>query len=116
MFATVLPENQGQYISSLKVPSQNTGKIRQNQKVLIKLDNYPFQEYGMLEGRVQSMSTIADKEGNYFIEVAMPNGLQTSYGRSIKFDKELTGSADIITDEMRLIERVFYQFRKLVQR
>ncbi len=116
LFATVLPENQGQYISSLKVPSQNTGKIRQNQKVLIKLNNYPFQEYGMLEGRVQSMSTIADKEGNYFIEVILPNGLQTSYGRNIKFDKELTGSADIITDEMRLIERVFYQFRKLVQR
>ncbi|MHC0444008.1 HlyD family secretion protein [Flavobacterium sp. 3-218] len=116
LFATILPENQGQYISSLKVPSQNSGKIRQNQKVLIKLDNYPFQEYGMLEGRIQSMSTITDKEGNYFIEVTMPNGLLTSYGRNIKFDKELTGTADIITDEMRLIDRVFYQFRKLVQR
>lgn len=116
LFATILPENQGDYIGNLKVPLQNSGKIQDNQKVLIKLDNFPYQEYGMLEGRIQSMSTITDKDGNYFIEVAMPNGLKTSYGKEIRFDKELTGSADIITDEMRLIERVFYQFRKLVQR
>lgn len=116
LFATILPENQGEYIGNLKVPLQNSGKIQDNQKVLIKLDNFPYQEYGMLEGRIQSMSTITDKDGNYFIEVAMPNGLKTSYGKEIRFDKELTGSADIITDEMRLIERVFYQFRKLVQR
>ncbi|MBS7252936.1 HlyD family secretion protein [Flavobacterium branchiicola] len=116
LFATILPENQKQYFGSLKVPLQNSGKIQHNQKVLIKLDNFPFQEYGMLEGRVQSMSTITDPDGNYFIEVIMPKGLKTSYGKEIKFDKELTGSADIITDQMRLIERVFYQFRKLVQR
>ncbi|PIF32523.1 HlyD family secretion protein [Flavobacterium sp. 9] len=116
LFATILPENQGEYLGNLKVPLQNSGKIQINQKVLIKLDNFPYQEYGMLEGRVQSMSTITDKDGNYFIEVAMPKGLKTTYGKEIKFDKELTGSADIITEEMRLIERVFYQFRKLVQR
>lgn len=116
LFATILPENQGEYLANLKVPLQNSGKIQNNQKVLIKLDNFPFQEYGMLEGRIQSMSTITDKDGNYFIEVSMPKGLKTSYGKEIKFDKELTGSAEIITEEMRLIERVFYQFRKLVQR
>lgn len=116
LFATILPENQGDYVGSLKVPLQNSGKIQLNQKVLIKLDNFPFQEYGMLEGRIQSMSTITDKDGDYFIEVAMPNGLKTTYGKKIKFDKELIGSGDIITEEMRLIERVFYQFRKLLQR
>lgn len=116
LFATILPENQGDYVGSLKVPLQNSGKIQLNQKVLIKLDNFPFQEYGMLEGRIQSMSTITDKDGDYFIEVAMPHGLKTTYGKKIKFDKELIGSGDIITEEMRLIERVFYQFRKLLQR
>lgn len=116
LFATILPENQGQYLGNLKVPLQNSGKIQINQKVLIKLNNFPYQEYGMLEGRIQSMSTITDKDGNYFIEVKMPKGLKTTYEKEIKFDKELTGSADIITDEMRLIERVFYQFRKLVLR
>lgn len=113
LFATILSENQQQFIGNLTVPTQNSGKIKQNQKVLIKLDNFQYQEYGMVEGRIQTMSTVPDKEGNYFIEISIPYGLTTSYNKKIKFDKELTGSAEIITNEMRLIERIFYQFRKL---
>jgi multidrug resistance efflux pump len=116
LFATILPENQQRFIGNLIVLSQNSGKIKQGQKVLIKLENFPYQEYGMLKGKVQTMSTVTDKEGNYFVEVTMPNGLTTSYDKKLKFDKELIGQADIVTDEMRLIERIFYQFRKLAIR
>jgi multidrug efflux pump subunit AcrA (membrane-fusion protein) len=116
LFATILPENQQQFIGKLNVLSQNSGKIKQNQKVLIKLENFPYQEYGMLVGKIQTMSTVTDKEGNYFIEISIPNGLKTTFDKKIKFDKELTGQADIITEEMRLIERIFYQFRKLTVR
>jgi len=116
LFATILPENQQQFMGKLNVLSQNSGKIKQNQRVLIKLENFPYQEYGMLEGKIQTMSTVTDKDGNYFIEITLPNGLTTTFDKKIKFDKELTGQADIITDEMRLIERIFYQFRKLAIR
>lgn len=116
LFATILPENQQQFVGKLNVLSQNSGKIKQNQKVLIKLENFPYQEYGMLEGKIQTMSTVTDKDGNYFIEITLPNGLITTFNKRIKFDKELMGQADIITDEMRLIERIFYQFRKLTIR
>jgi len=113
LFATILPENQQQFVGNLNVLSQNSGKIRPNQKVLIKLENFPYQEYGMLEGKIKTMSTVTDKDGNYFIEITLPNGLTTTFNKKIKFDKELTGQADIITDEMRLIERILYQFKKL---
>jgi multidrug efflux pump subunit AcrA (membrane-fusion protein) len=116
LLATILPENQQQFIGNLIVLSQNSGKIKKNQKVLIKLDNFPYQEYGMLEGKIQTMSTVTDKDGNYFIEITIPNGLTTNFDKKLKFDKELMGHADIITDDMRLIERIFYQFRKLAIR
>lgn len=116
LLATVLPENQQQFVGNLIVLSQNSGKIKHNQKVLIKLDNFPYQEYGMLEGKIQTMSTVTDKDGNYFIEITIPNGLTTNFDKKLKFDKELMGHADIITDDMRLIERIFYQFRKLAIR
>ena len=102
LLATILPENQQQFIGNLIVLSQNSGKIKQNQKVLIKLDNFPYQEYGMLEGKIQTMSTVTDKDGNYFIEITIPNGLTTNFDKKLKFDKELMGHADIITDDMRL--------------
>ena len=116
LFATILPQNQQEFMGKLSVQSQNSGKIKHNQKVLIKLENFPYQEYGMLEGKIQSMSTVTDKEGKYFIEITLPNGLKTTFEKNLKFDNELTGQADIITEEMRLIERIFYQFRKLTIR
>jgi hypothetical protein len=116
LFATILSENQQGFSGNLTVLSQNSGKIKQHQKVLIKLDNFPYQEYGMIEGRIQTMSTVTDKSGSYFIEITIPKGLTTSYDKKIKFDKELTGNAEIITDDMRLIERIFYQFRKLINK
>lgn len=116
LFATILPENQQSFMGNLNVLSQNSGKIKPNQKVLIKLENFPYQEYGMLEGKIQTMSTVTDKDGNYFIEITIPKGLTTTYGKKIKFDKELIGQADIITEEMRLMERIFYQFRKAMIR
>jgi len=45
----------------------------------------------------------------------LPNGLKTSYNRELIFDKEMRGSAEIITEDLRLIERVFYQFREIFQ-
>jgi multidrug efflux pump subunit AcrA (membrane-fusion protein) len=116
LFATILPQNQHDFMGKLSVLSQNSGKIKYNQKVLIKLENFPYQEYGMLEGKIQSMSTVTDKDGKYFIEITLTNGLKTTFDKTLKFDKELIGQADIITDEMRLIERIFYQFRKLTIR
>jgi len=41
------------------------------------------------------------------------NGLQTSYHKNIAFQQEMTGTADIVTEDLRLIERFLYQFRSV---
>lgn len=112
---TVFPNNKNHLLGKLIVPAQNSGKIKTNQKVLIKLDNYPYQQYGIVEGKVKNISLSSDKDGNYYIEVELPKGLITSYNKNLDFDKELRGSAEIVTEDLRLIERVFYQFRKIFQ-
>ncbi|HCR77898.1 MAG TPA: HlyD family secretion protein, partial [Chryseobacterium sp.] len=55
-----------------------------------------------------------DKDGNYYVDVLLPKGLKTSYNKNLVFDKELKGSAEIVTQDLRLIERFFYQMRKLL--
>lgn len=112
---TIFPSNTSHLLGKLIVPAQNSGKIKTNQKVLIKLDNYPYQQYGMVEGKVRNISLSPDDKGNYYVEVELPNGLKTSYNQHLEFDKELRGSAEIVTEDLRLIERVFYQFRKIFQ-
>jgi hypothetical protein len=41
--------------------------------------------------------------------------LETSYKKKILFQQEMRGSAAIITEDLRLIERIFYQFRSMYQ-
>lgn len=111
---TILPENQD-LLGRLVVPAQNSGKIMPDQKVIIKLDNYPYQQFGVVEGKVKNISLSSDTDGNYFVEISLPNNLKTSHNQNIEFNKELRGTAEIVTENLRLIERFFYQFRKIFQ-
>jgi len=111
---SILPKNKDKLVGRMSVPSINSGKITPGEKVLIKLDNYQYQEFGIVEGKVQNISLSPDKEGNYYVDVILPKGLKTSYNKNIIFDKELRGNAEIVTKDLRLIERFFYQLRKLL--
>jgi multidrug resistance efflux pump len=111
---SILPKNKENIVGRMSVPAANSGKITPGEKVLIKLDNYRFQEYGIVEGRVQNISLSPDEKGNYYVDVILPKGLKTSYNKTLTFDKELRGNAEIVTQDLRLIERFFYQIRKLL--
>lgn len=109
----IIPSIDTGFIGKLKAPAQNSGKIQVGQKVNIRLANYPDREFGILEGKVRSISLTPDKDGNLLIDVSLLNGLHTSYNKKINFQQEMMGSADIITQDLRLIQRFFYQFRSL---
>ncbi|MBA0884202.1 HlyD family secretion protein [Flavobacterium sp. BBQ-18] len=103
-------------MGKLKAPSLNSGKIRTGQEINIRLVNYPDREFGMLKGIVKTISLIPDKEGNLFIDVSFPNALETSYNKQIIFQQEMSGTAEIVTEDLRLIERLLYQFRDIFNR
>lgn len=114
MFA-IVPTHQKGYIGKLKAAALNSGKIKENQRVNIRLANYPDKEFGILKGQVKRISLTPDKDGNLLIDISLPNGLETSYNKKIQFQQEMRGSAAIITEDLRLLERVFYQFRSMYQ-
>ncbi len=113
---TIVPEDQKQYIAKLKAPVQNSGKIRIGQVVNIRLANFPDREFGVVNGRVKSISATPDKEGNLLIDAILPKGIETSSEKKIVFQYEMSGTADIITEDLRLIERFFYQFKDIFNR
>lgn len=112
----VIPNNENGYIGKAKAPAQNSGKIKTGQKVNIRLANYPDREFGIIEGTIKNISLTPDKDGNILIDVSLPNGLQTSYKKKITFQQEMSGTADIVTNDLRLIERLLYQFRDIFKR
>ena len=117
---SIIPSNGSDFIARLKTPIQNSGKIKVGQKVNIRLENFPDEEFGILNGAVKTISLLPDSEGFYTIEVSLDSSthdssdfLFTSYGKKIQFTQEMRGVAEIITEDLRLIERFFYQIRNI---
>ncbi len=108
---TIIPKNNTDFIAKLKTPARNSGKIKIGQTVNIKLENYPDEEFGTLTGLIESISLIPDNDGFYLIDVLLPRELITSYDKEIVFQQEMRGVAEIITEDLRLIERFFYRLR-----
>ncbi|HRD81571.1 MAG TPA: HlyD family efflux transporter periplasmic adaptor subunit [Saprospiraceae bacterium] len=101
------------YLALVEAPAKGMGKSAVGQKVVLKLDDYPFQEFGTVEGRVLSMTPSSDVK-TYRLTVALPKGLHSSYSRNLTYNSELVGTAEVITEDIRLFERAFYGIRKLL--
>ena len=106
----IVPTQNQQAVGRLRVPVQNFGKVAIGQEVQVYLDNYPYQEYGTLQGMVQNLSDLP-QEGYYSVAITFPKGLITQYGKTILFQQQLSGQAEIITEDLRLLERFFYRLR-----
>jgi multidrug resistance efflux pump len=113
---TVIPQASTDYVAKLKIPAFNTGKLKVGQTVHLKLINYPESEFGILSGTVSKISLTPNAENQYLLDVAVEAPLITSYKKQIPFTQEMQATADIITEDLRLIQRLFYQFNKLIKR
>ena len=111
---TIIPAENSAYIAELKSPAQNSGKLKIGQTVNIKLEIYPDAEFGSLKGKISNIALFPDEEGLYLVKVALPEKLITSYKREIPFKHEMNGTAEIITEDLRLIERLFIQVRNIL--
>lgn len=113
---SIIPKVWMEYVGKLKAPALNSGKIKVAQDVNIRLTNFPDSQFGMLKGKIKNISLTPDKDGNILIDVALSKKLETSYHKNIPFQQEMKGSAEIITEDLRLIERLLYQFRTVFKR
>jgi len=102
---TIIPEDAGKVIGKITLDMKRSGKVKQEQKVNIKFDNYPHLEYGMVEGVVNKISLIP-AENRYTVEVSLVDGLKTFYGIELEFTQEMQGTAEIITEKRRLLKRL----------
>ena len=113
---TIIPTKEKGFIGKVKAEALNSGKIKVGQKVNIRLTNFPDREFGVLNGIIKNIALTPDKDNDVLIDVALPNGLATSYKKQIVFQQEMSGSAEIVTEDLRLIERLLYQFRDIFKR
>ncbi len=111
---SVIPEKQSQIIGRISLPVKGAGKVSVGQKVNIRFDNFPYMEYGFIRATVKNISLMPNNE-NYVVEVDMPQDLKTNYDIPLKFSQEMKGSAEIITSDLRLIQRLLNPVKSLIK-
>lgn len=111
----VVPGTEGELLGRVSLPLAGSGKVKTGQKVLVKLANYPHMEYGMLTGRISSVSLVPAQD-QYIVEVVFPEGMKTNYGMDLPFSQEMQGTAEIITEDLRLIQRILNPVRSVLRR
>ncbi|MCA6378419.1 MAG: HlyD family efflux transporter periplasmic adaptor subunit [Cytophagales bacterium] len=102
---SVVPE-QTHYSGQLLISTAGAGKIKQGQRVHIKLENYPYKEYGIIEASIKSIS-IVPNQGIYLLTMNIGKELVTNRKSIIQFQYGMKGIAEVITKEKTLLSRIF---------
>ncbi|TKG94397.1 HlyD family efflux transporter periplasmic adaptor subunit [Puteibacter caeruleilacunae] len=105
------------------IASHGAGKVVAGQEVIIRLDDYPYLEYGSITGKVSGVSALTSpsdelstqaKVNSYQVNVLLPEQLTTNYGTVLNFKHDIKGGAQILVKKRRLIERLFDNLKYIV--
>ena len=110
---SVVPQRNN-VIGEAFIPSVGAGKVRIGQNANVKLNDYPYDEFGLLKGIVKSISRVTNKTSaknsvteTYRVQIILPNGLTSNFGNTLHLNFDSKGTVEIVTKNKHLIERLF---------
>jgi len=115
---TIVPNEELPMVGKAMLPLARSGKVKVGQKVNIRLQNFPENEYGILRGTVQNISLTPTQEGGvayYTVEISLNDGLVTTYKKALPFMSDMQGHADIITEDISFLERLVLPVKKILK-
>ena len=111
---TIVPNEEDELIGKALLPIVRSGKVKAGQRVIIRFLNYPDQEFGIVDGIVNSISLVPT-DNNYLVEIALPNGLKTNYKKNLPLTHEMKATAEIVTENLSLLERFLMPVKKMLK-
>ncbi len=104
-------------ILEARLPNREAGFARVGMPVHIKLDAYPYQEFGMLSGQVQSISPDAQTDPQlgevYKLKIKLDRSYIISNGRPVPLKIGQTANAEIVIRQRRIISFLFDPIEQL---
>ena len=114
---TIVPDSAYTIIGKATLPVARSGKVKADQTVNIHVDNFPENEYGILRGTVRHISLTPAQTGDavyYSVEITLSNGLITTYKKELPYLPNMQGQADIITEDITLLERLVLPLKRIL--
>ena len=101
--------------AELAVPSAAIGFVKQGQQVRLAIDAFPYQRFGTVTGKVQTVSASAvNAQGPngtmiavYPVTVVIDRPSIAAYGRTEPLVSGMTLTARIVTEKQSLLEWLF---------
>ncbi|RMD99794.1 MAG: HlyD family efflux transporter periplasmic adaptor subunit, partial [Bacteroidetes bacterium] len=87
------------------IPAADIAKLKTGMEARIRLEAYPWQQYGELEARITKLAEVAEN-GVFEARLSLPNGLATTNGKDLEFHHELQGTVRITTEKRSLLKRL----------
>lgn len=115
LLATVIPVEKTRIIGKAVIDMQGIGKVKPGQKVNIKLNGFPYMEFGILKGSLDHISLVPEKDKGYIAEISLTEGMQSSYQKELNFIQNIEGSAEIITADKRLLSRLIAPLKSKIK-
>jgi multidrug resistance efflux pump len=106
----IVPETT-RLVGRMPVSQGGSGKIKAGQSVWIRFDDFPYKEFGIVSGKVQSISQVA-REGANLVLIEIPYPLTTSFHKPLSFKQDMVGEGRIVTEDIRLLGRILYEIRR----
>ncbi|MBE9199037.1 MULTISPECIES: HlyD family efflux transporter periplasmic adaptor subunit [unclassified Nodularia (in: cyanobacteria)] len=117
--ADIAPQN-SEIVLKANIPIQDSGFLNVGMPVKIKFDAFPFQEYGIVEGKVAWISPDSKinqtPQGNietYELEIVLEQNYIQNGAKRIPLTPGQTANAEVILRQRRVIDFVLDPFKKL---
>lgn len=101
--------NKDDYYGEILIPQRKSSKVKIGQDVLIKVQSYPYQEYGYLRGNIDYISDIPIRDSVFFSKVILTRNEQDSV---IKLKPGILAEADVITEDHSIFNRIWLNLTK----
>ena len=106
-------------VLSAKLPNQEAGFVEVGMSVQVKFDAYPYQDYGVVSGRVTAISPDAEMDEYlgevYNLEINLDRDHVATRDQLIRFKAGQTASADIVIRQRRIADVLLDPIRQLQQ-
>lgn len=106
----IVPETT-RLLGRMPVSQGGSGKVKPGQAVWIRFDDFPYKEFGVMSGKVQSISQVA-RNGVNLVLVDIPYPLVTSFHKQLSFKQDMVGEGRIVTEDISLLGRILYEIRR----
>jgi len=103
------------FFGEMDIQQYHMGKVAEGQKVIIKLRSYPYEEYGVLWGRLEYVSEIPLKDSVFISRVSFKDHNLLKMRRPIKLKNGMLADAEIITEDASLLARLIESVKKVMQ-